>query len=232
MQHTKCLYYILLSAALLQFESAYCSLYDFVTCGSVVKLLNMDHSVRLHSHEVKYGSGSGQQSVTGVESSGDSNSYWRVRARTGVDCTRGYPVKCGSTLRLTHVATGRNLHSHVYSSPITNLQEVSAYGENGEGDLGDDWKLLCDSGDSADGGLWRRDGRVRLRHAVTEQYLHVAGQRFGRPIAGQAEVSAVASPRPGSHWTVAEGIFVKPNESPAGAAASSAQSGSHDSSEL
>lgn len=28
-----------------------------VTCGSVLKLLNTRHSVRLHSHEVKYGSG-------------------------------------------------------------------------------------------------------------------------------------------------------------------------------
>lgn len=35
--------------------------FKHVTCGSVVKLLNVQHNVRLHSHEVKYGSGSGQQ---------------------------------------------------------------------------------------------------------------------------------------------------------------------------
>ena len=35
--------------------------FRYVTCGSVVKLLNPLHNVRLHSHEVKYGSGSGQQ---------------------------------------------------------------------------------------------------------------------------------------------------------------------------
>jgi len=35
--------------------------YDFVTCGSALKLLNHYHDVRLHSHDVKYGSGSGQQ---------------------------------------------------------------------------------------------------------------------------------------------------------------------------
>lgn len=28
-----------------------------VTCGSVVKLLNVRHNVRLHSHDVRYGSG-------------------------------------------------------------------------------------------------------------------------------------------------------------------------------
>lgn len=41
-----------------------CSIFSdfkYVTCGSVLKLLNPKHDVRLHSHEVKYGSGSGQQ---------------------------------------------------------------------------------------------------------------------------------------------------------------------------
>lgn len=32
-----------------------------MTCGSAVKLANVDNNVRLHSHDVKYGSGSGQQ---------------------------------------------------------------------------------------------------------------------------------------------------------------------------
>ena len=31
---------------------------------------------RLHSHDVPYGSGSGQQSVTGFGGVEDSNSYW------------------------------------------------------------------------------------------------------------------------------------------------------------
>lgn len=31
-----------------------------VTCGSVVKLLNVRHNVRLHSHDVRYGSGNGR----------------------------------------------------------------------------------------------------------------------------------------------------------------------------
>lgn len=35
--------------------------FKYVTCGSVLKLHNPKHNVRLHSHEVKYGSGSGQQ---------------------------------------------------------------------------------------------------------------------------------------------------------------------------
>lgn len=36
---------------------------SYVTCGSLVKLMNTRHSVRLHSHDVKYGSGIKQSLV-------------------------------------------------------------------------------------------------------------------------------------------------------------------------
>lgn len=62
---------------------------DLVTCGSVLKLFNVDYKVRLHSHDVKYGSGSGQQSVTGTTVSEDVNSNWAVKAVTGKSCVRG-----------------------------------------------------------------------------------------------------------------------------------------------
>lgn len=49
-----------------------------VTCGSVVKLVNVQTKARLHSHDVKYGSGSGQQSITGMTNSDDVNSHWQL----------------------------------------------------------------------------------------------------------------------------------------------------------
>ena len=60
-----------------------------MTCGSVLKLANSDHNMRLHSHEVKYGSGSGQQSVTGAKFLDDVNSYWLVRGPHNGNCDRG-----------------------------------------------------------------------------------------------------------------------------------------------
>lgn len=66
--------------------------------------------------------GSGQQSVTGVEASDDANSYWRIRGRTDGACQRGAPVKCGQAVRLTHVNTGKNLHTHHFPSPLSNNQ--------------------------------------------------------------------------------------------------------------
>lgn len=61
----------------------------YVTCGSVLKLLNSDYEVRLHSHDINYGTGSGQQSVTGTKAELDGNSYWRVKEALQ-ECKRGY----------------------------------------------------------------------------------------------------------------------------------------------
>ncbi|KAH9143811.1 hypothetical protein AeRB84_012217 [Aphanomyces euteiches] len=52
---------------------------EFVTCGSTIKLVHEESRFRLHSHEVNYGTGSGQQSVTAHGSQDDFNSYWLVK---------------------------------------------------------------------------------------------------------------------------------------------------------
>ncbi|KAI8002156.1 Stromal cell-derived factor 2-like protein [Camellia lanceoleosa] len=48
----------------------------------VLKLMHEKVKVWLHSHEVPYGYGSGQQSVTGFPVVDDSNSYWVLREST------------------------------------------------------------------------------------------------------------------------------------------------------
>ncbi|KAH9491947.1 Stromal cell-derived factor 2-like protein [Bulinus truncatus] len=181
--------------------------YDFVTCGSALKILNTAHNARLHSHDVKYGSGSGQQSVTGVDSSDDHNSYWQINAKTGAVCSRGNPIKCGQTIRLMHVATKRNLHSHHFQSPLSRNLEVSAFGENGEGDEGDNWVIICNNK------YWSRNEKVRFKHVTTEYYLHMSGDTYGRPIHGQREISAYPSMSDLNSWQAAEGIYIKPTES-------------------
>ena len=58
--------------------------FDSVQCGSVIKLRHEQSGTLLHSHEVTWGSGSKQQSVTttasGLKHEGDPNSLWIVRA--------------------------------------------------------------------------------------------------------------------------------------------------------
>ncbi|XP_044752834.1 stromal cell-derived factor 2 isoform X2 [Coccinella septempunctata] len=175
----------------------------YVTCGSVIKLLNTDHRVRLHSHDIKYGSGSGQQSVTGTEVQEDVNSHWVVKAATGKICPRGEPIKCGSLIRLEHLESKKNLHSHIFSSPLSAQQEISCYGDNGEGDTGDHWQVIC-SGEN-----WLRDETVMLKHNDTDAYLGTSGRTFGRPINGQMEVVGMRSSTGAVHWQTMEGVFLR-----------------------
>lgn len=178
--------------------------YDFVTWSTVIKLVNVNSGARLHSHDVKYGSGSSQQSVTAVKNSDDHNSYWQVLPESG-EVKRGEKVKCGSTIRLLHLSTRRNLHSHLFRSPLSNNQEVSAFGDDGHGDSGDYWIVECDDDD-----FWRRDESVRLKHKATDQYLHVTGDTYGRPISGQLEVSCYHYQNAYNLWKVQEGVYIKP----------------------
>jgi dolichyl-phosphate-mannose--protein O-mannosyl transferase len=116
------------------------------------------------------------------------------------------PIKCGDVVRLTHLATKKNLHSHLFQSPLSNNQEVSAFGDNGEGDEGDNWIVDCDED------FWRRDESVRLKHEQTKKYLHLTGDAYGRPIHGQLEVSSYSYPNQLNLWRVLEGVYIKPAE--------------------
>lgn len=107
---------------------------------------------RLHSHDVPYGSGSGQQSVTGFPNVDDSNSYWvllpfsslisscisrcidlsRTERRSQVvkpihesSAKQGDTIKSGTIIRLQHMRTRKWLHSHLHASPISGNMEVS-----------------------------------------------------------------------------------------------------------
>ena len=57
--------------------------------------------------------------------------------------------------------------------------------------------------------FWKKKEKVRLRHALTEMYLHVPGDTYGRPIAGQKEVCGYAKRQKENQWTVEEGVIIE-----------------------
>ncbi|CAB3407170.1 unnamed protein product [Caenorhabditis bovis] len=180
---------------------------DSITCYSVLKLLNARDGSRLHSHDVKYGSGSGQQSVTAVKNSDDINSHWQIFPGLQKTCNRGDPIKCGETIRLKHLTTGRFLHSHDFSAPLSKShQEISAFGSEEESDSGDEWLLMCNEDE------WTEEEQVKLKHVVTGAYLSLSGQQYGRPIHGQREVVGTSDVTAGSSWKAAEGIYIMNKE--------------------
>ncbi|KAL3807184.1 hypothetical protein ACHAXA_006677 [Cyclostephanos tholiformis] len=121
----------------------------FVTCGSAIKLAHVESGRKffLISEAAQIQSGSGQQLVTASEDNRSINGLWQVREghnAEGGTCVTGKPIRCGSIVRLTHLETSVNLHTHSIRSPLSNQHEVSGFGMNGEGDSGDDWKVVCD----------------------------------------------------------------------------------------
>ena len=133
-----------------------------VTCGSSIKLENDRTKHLLHSHEVGYGGpkSSGQQSVTGYPERDSGGSLWIVRGAVGVDdpkyCAQGTVIKKGDEVRLQHAATRRWLHSHLFSSPLSNNQEVSCFGSDNESDTGDIWIVEMDDKSNQ----WNQDSYV------------------------------------------------------------------------
>jgi len=177
--------------------------YSLVSCGSIVKLRNVGNGFRVHSHAVTYGgSGSGQQSVTGFPNSDDANSLWVVKGPHGGSCKHSEPVKKGQTIRLLHATTGKYLHSHLHKSPLTKQQEVSAYGEKGTGDSGDNWKVEITTEH------WTRGSPFRLKHEDTGYYLNANGKAgYGNPIPGQIEITCIPQKTPETEWVTEEGIY-------------------------
>ena len=193
-----------------------------VTCGSVVKLVHKETTNHLHSHQVAWGSGSGQQSVTTTTTSDDQNSFWVVKdaSTSKVACEVGEPVACGSKIRLEHAATGKNLHSHLFKAPLSGNQEVSGFGEGGQGDTGDNWKVVCDSTSEEN---WRRGSLVHFEHVDTKKYLYSSGRaKFtaqncgqGCPIMHQTEVSAASTKSVSTKFKTGQGVYFPPADATA-----------------
>ncbi|KAF7102269.1 hypothetical protein CFC21_103428 [Triticum aestivum] len=121
-----------------------------ISYGSVIKLMHERTKFRLHSHDVPYGSGSGQQSVTSFPNVDDANSYWIVRPQPDTSAKQGHAITPGTIVRLQHMRTRKWLHSHLHASPITGNLEVSCFGGEGESDTGDYWIKKRTSGSKID----------------------------------------------------------------------------------
>ncbi|KAG0169292.1 Stromal cell-derived factor 2-like protein 1 [Apophysomyces sp. BC1034] len=183
--------------------------YEYVTCGSTIKLTSQSTNYKLHSHGVSYGTGSQQQSVTGFSEKDDSNSFWIVQAGFGKHCKRGAIIPCGSTIRLRHANTKGYLHSHHHKSPLSSQQEVSCF--DGQ-DTGDDWKVDCVQRSKH----WRREEPVQLKHVDSHNYLSCStSHQYGQPIPGQLEVAAARSASKNTQWVTQEGIYFAAIDAPA-----------------
>ncbi|KAL7460178.1 hypothetical protein ACHAXS_000640 [Conticribra weissflogii] len=193
-----------------------------VTCGSAVKLAHVESGSKYYllSDDRQLQSGSGQQLVTAVENSRSPDGLWQIREAHGSPvCDAGSPVRCGDVVRLMHVGTGRNLHTHGIKSPLSNQHEVTGFGNGqGEGDSGDDWTVLCESGGYFSKGerYWVREQPVRLKSVDTGRYLGASStvkfteQNCGRgcPIMNHLEVFGRQTADQYTQWKVDLGVHL------------------------
>lgn len=123
----------------------------------------------------------------------------------------GTAIKCGDVIRLEHAETHRNLHSHLFRAALSGNQEVSAFGESGSGDTGDNWQVICETNSE----LWMRGKPVNFLHMDTRKYLFSAPnfefnhQNCGGscPILHQTEVSAAARKDVKTRWVTDQGVY-------------------------
>jgi dolichyl-phosphate-mannose-protein mannosyltransferase len=136
----------------------------------------------LHSHVNQYPGGSEQQQVTCYHHNKDINNDWMIlkprKEQVYNNITEVEFVNNGDTIRLIHLNTGRNLHSHEIAAPVTNVHfEVSAYGNQTLGDDNDYWVIEVVSD------IHTKTNRIRslttslrLRHKVIGCYLRSANR--------------------------------------------------------
>jgi len=165
----------------------------------IIKLIHFKTSVALHSHGINYhheGS-SKQQQVTGFGGA-DDNDYWIVKGPHGKDefYNKGKPIKNGDVIRLEHLVTRRNLHSHKILSPVTKQQEVTAFSpqNNGTGNLDDNWRVEVENGEA-----WTAGNRIRLIHVNTNAALH--SHHYGNEYtSNQQEVTGFTNRNEDDFW--------------------------------
>jgi len=171
--------------------------------GSTIKLQHIKTGARLHSHDSLYPDGSKQQQVTCFHGS-DDNDWWMVKSEHGAPQPSG-DVPEGAVIRLEHVATRRNLHSHNINAHMTGKQkppqkEVSCFGNNGNGDANCNWRIFYNQ----DG-----EGALRFQHVNMgsnhgNHFLHSHRPKYPKWGHGQQEVTICPGKDGNDLWRVQE----------------------------
>ncbi|PBK78874.1 glycosyltransferase family 39 protein [Armillaria solidipes] len=153
-----------------------------IAFGSKVTLKNVGYGGGLlHSHVQAYPTGSTQQQVTCYHYKDDNNNWIILPTWEEPNYNPNDPLRFlqdGDVIRLSHVPTTRNLHSHNVPAPVTKLaHEVSCYGNTTIGDGSDYW-IVEVVGDIKQGKnvdkIHSLTTQMRFRHKNLGCYLRAA----------------------------------------------------------
>ncbi|CAH0550291.1 unnamed protein product [Brassicogethes aeneus] len=183
-----------------------------VAYGAIVTLKNhRTGGGYLHSHYHLYpeGIGARQQQIT-TYTHKDDNNKWLIKKYNSEDISGVNIVKNGDLVRLEHIATKRNLHSHKEQAPITKKHyQVTGYGENGTGDANDVWRVSI-QGVKDGTELTAVTSKIKFVHYLQSCVLTTSGKQLPKWAYEQQEVSCNPNLRDANGlWNVEENIFDK-----------------------
>ncbi|QGA19288.1 hypothetical protein EYB26_006977 [Talaromyces marneffei] len=183
-----------------------------VAIGSKVTLKNMGYGGGLlHSHVQTYPEGSTQQQVTCYHHKDANNDWFMYPNRYQPEYDPEAPLRFlgdGDVIRLIHAQTGRNLHSHSVTAPITKSDwEVSCYGNTTIGDEKDHWKIevVSDAASRDRSKIRTLTTAFRLRHEALGCYLRAGTVNLPQWGFKQIETTCVKENKPRdvyTHWNV------------------------------
>ncbi|KAI9750802.1 MAG: hypothetical protein M4579_006303 [Chaenotheca gracillima] len=183
-----------------------------VAFGSRATLKNMGYGGGLlHSHVQTYPEGSNQQQVTCYHHKDTNNDWFFYPNRNEPDFDGEAPIKYvgdKDVIRLIHAQTGRNLHSHQVSAPVTKGDnEVSSYGNTTVGDDKDHFtvEVVSDAASSDRSKIRTLTTSFRLKHTALGCYLRAGNVNLPQWGFKQIEVTCTKDNKPRdvyTHWNV------------------------------
>lgn len=183
-----------------------------VAYGAVITLKNhRTGGGYLHSHWHLYpeGVGARQQQVTTYTHKDDNNHFIIKKYNSEYEPANEIElIKNGELIRLQHVTTNRNLHSHKEPAPMSKKHyQVTGYGENGTGDANDVWKVLIING--AEGETVKTvSSKLKFVHYLQHCVLTSSGKQLPKWAYEQQEVSCNPNMRDtNALWNVEDNIF-------------------------
>merc|ERR1719323_2149284 len=194
-----------------------------VAYGAMVTLKNhRTGGAYLHSHFHLYpeGMGAKQQQVTTYAHKDENNFFvikkWNEEPPNNTDLNAVVDlVKNGDLVRLEHVTSRRNIHSHREPAPVSKRHfQVTGYGENGTGDANDVWRLEIIGGKEGEV-VNTVTTKLKFHHYFVKCVLTSSTKTLPKWGFEQGEVTCNPTVRdPNSLWNVEDNHFMKlPNSS-------------------
>lgn len=189
-----------------------------VAYGAVITLKN--HRVGgayLHSHFHLYPEGKGpkQQQVTVYAHKDDNNHFWikkwnEDKPNITDPATPIEYVRHGDLIRLEHVPSRRNIHSHTQPAPMSKRHyQVTGYGENGTGDANDVWRIELEGGKEGDI-VKTVLSKIKFHHYFVKCVLTSTTKTLPKWGFDQGEVTCNPTVRdPNALWNVEDNFYEK-----------------------